>query len=88
MKIVKKFQLKIVIFTDVKNRCMLHGHVFVMKVKLFMCGLKWWLCQCSSRISYLNAEKRHECRVEEPQGAFSMHNFYFSSLPGTTQSTC
>ena len=30
MKIVKKFQLKIVIFTDVKNRCMLHRHVFVM----------------------------------------------------------
>ena len=31
MKIVKKKnQLKIVIFTAVKNRCMLHGHVFVM----------------------------------------------------------
>ena len=30
MKIVKKNQLKIVIFTAVKNRCMLHGHVFVM----------------------------------------------------------
>ena len=30
MKIVKKIQLKIVIFTAVKNRCILHGHVFVM----------------------------------------------------------
>ena len=30
MKIVKKIQPKIVIFTAVKNRCMLHGHVFVM----------------------------------------------------------
>ena len=30
MKIVKTFQLKIVIFTAVKDRCMLHGHVFVM----------------------------------------------------------
>ena len=30
MKIVTKFQVKIVIFTDVKNRCMLHGRVFVM----------------------------------------------------------
>ena len=30
MKIVKKLQLKIVIITAVKNRCMLHGHVFVM----------------------------------------------------------
>ena len=30
MKIVKTFQLKIVIFTAVKERCMLHGHVFVM----------------------------------------------------------
>ena len=30
MKIVKKIQLKIVIFTAVKNRCMFHGRVFVM----------------------------------------------------------
>ena len=30
MKIVKKFQIKIVIFTVVKNRCILHGRVFVM----------------------------------------------------------
>ena len=32
MKIVKKIELKIVIFTAVKNRCMLHGHVFVMMI--------------------------------------------------------
>ena len=31
MKIVKTFQLKIVIFTAVKNRCLLHGRVFVME---------------------------------------------------------
>ena len=30
MKIVKKYQVKIVIFTAVKNRCILHGHVFVI----------------------------------------------------------
>ena len=30
MKIVKQFQLKIVIFTANKNRCILHGRVFVM----------------------------------------------------------
>ena len=30
MKIVKQIELKIVIFTTVKNRCILHGHVFVM----------------------------------------------------------
>ena len=30
MKIVKTIQLKIVIFTAVKERCMLHMHVFVM----------------------------------------------------------
>ena len=30
MKIVQKIQLKIVIFTPVKNRCMLHGRVRVM----------------------------------------------------------
>ena len=34
MKIVKHIQLKIVIFTAVKNRCILHGRVFVM----FCCG--------------------------------------------------
>ena len=31
MKIVKTIQLKIVIFTAMKNRCILHGRVFVMK---------------------------------------------------------
>ena len=30
MKIVKQFLLKIVIFTAKKNRCILHGHVFVL----------------------------------------------------------
>ena len=30
MKIVKNFQLKSVIFTAAKNRCILHGRVFVM----------------------------------------------------------
>ena len=30
MKIVKRNQPKIIIFTAVKNCCMLHGHVFVM----------------------------------------------------------
>ena len=30
MKKVKTFQLKIVIFTVVKNRCILHGRVFVI----------------------------------------------------------
>ena len=30
MKIVKKVPLKIVLFTAVKRRCILHGHVFVM----------------------------------------------------------
>ena len=31
MKMVKKFQLKIVIFTAVKYRCILHGNVCVMR---------------------------------------------------------
>ena len=31
MNIIKKFQLKIVIFTAVKNRRILHGRVFVMQ---------------------------------------------------------
>ena len=36
MKIVKKIQLKIVIFTAVKNRCMLHGRVFVMPLLYYL----------------------------------------------------
>ena len=31
MRIVKKIEMKIVIFTAVKNRCMLHGRIFVIK---------------------------------------------------------
>ena len=31
LKIVKKNQQKIVIFTAVKNHCILHGHVFVKR---------------------------------------------------------
>ena len=30
MKIVEDIQLKTVIFTAVKNRCILHGRVFIM----------------------------------------------------------
>ena len=33
-KIVKNFQMKIVFFTGVKNRCMLHGRVLVVQVCL------------------------------------------------------
>ena len=36
MKKDKIFQLKIVIFTAVKNRCILHGRVFVMLRQLKM----------------------------------------------------
>ena len=36
MKIIRKFQLKIVIFTAVKNRCILHGRVFVKTVYLVL----------------------------------------------------
>ena len=35
MKIVKIIQMKIVIFTAVKNLCILHGRVFVMFVVYF-----------------------------------------------------
>ena len=37
MKIVKKYQLKIVIFTPLKNRCILHGRIFVMYTFLSRC---------------------------------------------------
>ena len=37
MKIVKNIQLKIVIFTAIENCCILHGRVFVMTVKGFVC---------------------------------------------------
>ena len=36
MKIIKKFQLKIVIFTAVKYCCILHGRVFVMHPKVII----------------------------------------------------
>ena len=36
MKIMKTFQPKIVIFIAVKNRCMLHGHVFVVHTKVIL----------------------------------------------------
>ena len=32
MKIVEKIKLKIVIFTAVKNRCILHGRVIIISV--------------------------------------------------------
>ena len=38
MKIVEKIKLKIVIFTAVKNRCILHGRVFGM-AKFFLSDL-------------------------------------------------
>ena len=48
MKIVKRFRLKIVIFTAVKNRCMLHERVFVMifiavKMTFFMKSMLFFL---------------------------------------------
>ena len=46
MKIVKQNQPKIVIFTDVENRCILHGHVFVMCNK---CILVYGSSVCTGR---------------------------------------
>ena len=43
MKIVKEFQPKIFIFTAVKNRCMLHGRVFVIYSLFIMCLNDWLL---------------------------------------------
>ena len=39
MKIVKIIQLKIVIFTAMNNRCILHGRVFVMSLIGTFCCL-------------------------------------------------
>ena len=52
MKIVKKNQMKIVIFSAVKNRCMLHGRVCVMKEvvgsnpKSIFCLFVFCVCLC------------------------------------------
>ena len=43
MKIVIKIQLKIVIFTAVKNRCILNGRVFVMIINDDMPIRKQWV---------------------------------------------
>ena len=41
----KKNQLKIVIFTAVKNRCVLHGRVFVISLaQFFMLSFHLFLC--------------------------------------------
>ena len=48
MKIVKKNQMKIVFFTAVKNRCILHGRVFVM-----LCYDFNWLFKCLNPIMVL-----------------------------------
>ena len=57
MKKVKQFQPKIVIFTAVKNRCMLHGHVFVMDISCLN-GYFWILflqkCLLSSPLSFIS----------------------------------
>ena len=56
MKIVKTIYLKIVIFTGVKNRCILHGRVFVMRT-LSASKLNCSLCNkatpiCAVRLIY------------------------------------
>ena len=48
MKIVKKFQMKIVIFTAVKNRCILHGRVFVMSIIPIFLNSNANICHFSS----------------------------------------
>ena len=55
MKMVKKFQLKFVILKAVRNRCMLHGRVFVMKeqISIFSAGVSRILKQ--STIDIINA---------------------------------
>ena len=39
MKIVKKVQMKIIIFTSIVNRCILHGCVFVNLLSLSSTGI-------------------------------------------------
>ena len=53
MKIVKKNQLKIIIFTAVKNFCILHGRVFVMLTILDTIDL----------LSYCRADKVQICSL-------------------------
>ena len=54
MKIVKKQQLKIVIFTAVKNRFILHRRVFVMTGNEFLCSyLKSCVFDQVSRLYFL-----------------------------------
>ena len=52
MKIIKEIQLKIVIFTAVKNRCILRGCVFVMQQvgEVGEEGPTLWLCSPARRL--------------------------------------
>ena len=55
MKIVEKIKLKIVIFTAVKNRCILHGRVFVMGIQ-FVDLCCYWLnliCELSNQWNHV-----------------------------------
>ena len=51
LKIIKQFQLKIVIFTAVKNRCIFHGRVFVMKLLFEHQKECFALCECCKNMS-------------------------------------
>ena len=80
MKIDKIFQLKIVIFTPVKNRCMLHGCVFCNdknKIEGLMCALA---VRISVVINGTPFESTSRCHHHTSHGVSTRFSFpYFLS---------
>ena len=66
MKIVKKIQLKIDIFTAEKNCCILHGRVFVMFV--------------ATRLTQLVERPAESSRLQFPGPVFASCNMFYHSL--------
>ena len=71
MKIVRIFQLKIIVFTALKNLCILHRHVFVMRginlLDMRIHGFKYLRCYCEHNVS--GVDRRLNQRTNGPVNA-------------------
>ena len=72
MKIVKKNTLKIGIFTAVKNRCILHGRVFVMSSKALVTRMLQLLCNHLATKKIQNLKQA--VNVAESSSLFKVYN--------------
>ena len=71
MKIVKQIQPKVVIVTAVKNRCMLHGRVFVMSFRLTIYSIS---------LIYSTNSENHGTKEYKSNNSIEGSNIIFNSL--------